>query len=386
MSSDLTGEQKQLRSLAAEVAKDQYADSALKWDQDRTPLPADARKDLADLGFLGISIAEEHGGGGGTLLDALLVLEEFAKVNRVASWQIFEANTGAARVIELHAPPALRRRLLPEIVSGRQTMAVSISEPEAGSAATDMSTFARRDGDSYVINGRKRWCSGAGHAELYLVYVRLDDRPGAAGIGALVVEAGTRGMTFGPQEDLMGFRGIGSADIIFDDVRVPAENLVVGAGGFSRLFSTFSIERMGNATHSLAIGQACVDLTSAYVQERQQFGKDLIEFQNVQTALADMVIDVEAARLLVWRAARGAGTGKPDPLHASMAKCFANDMAKRVSDAAIQLHGGYGYHPEYHVERHHRDAHGWAIAGGTPTMQRMRIVSQHLGRRFDLRR
>jgi alkylation response protein AidB-like acyl-CoA dehydrogenase len=169
-------------------------------------------------------------------------------------------------------------------------------------------------------------------------------------------------------------------------VIVPAANLVVGPGEFGKLFHAFSIERLGNSTMSLAIGQAALDRTISYVQERTQFGKPLIEFQNVQMTLADMVLQVEAARLLVERAARTAGTGLPDPLEVSLAKCTANEMAKRVSDLAMQLHGGNGYTEEYGLERLHRDAHGWAVAGGTPAMQRIRIVSELLGRRFDQRR
>ena len=161
--------------------------------------------------------------------------------------------------------------------------------------------------------------------------------------------------------------------------------IVVGAGGFGTLFRAFSIERLGNSTMSLAIGQAALDRTISYVQERTQFGKQLIEFQNVQMTLADMVMQVEAARLLIYRAARTAGTGLPDPLEVSLAKCTANEMAKRVSDLAMQLHGGNGYTEEYGIERLHRDAHGWAVAGGTPSMQRIRIVSELLGRRFDQR-
>ena len=201
------------------------------------------------------------------------------------------------------------------------------------------------------------------------------------------MEADRPGVSFGARERLMGFRGIPSADVRFDDVVVPAENLVVGAGaGFATLFKAFSIERLGNSTMSLAIGQAALDRTVAYVQERTQFGKQLIEFQSVQMTLADMVLQVEAARLLIYRAARTAGTGLPDPLEVSLAKCTANEMAKRVSDLAMQLHGGNGYTEEYGIERLHRDAHGWAVAGGTPSMQRIRIVSELLGRRFDQRK
>jgi butyryl-CoA dehydrogenase len=265
-------------------------------------------------------------------------------------------------------------------------MAVAISEPDAGSAATDLATAARLDGDHYVVNGMKRWCSGGGHAEQYLVYVRLTDDVGARGIGAIIVDKETEGLTFGPQENLMGFHGIPSSDLFFDDVRVPSENLIVGAGGFRDLFTAFSIERLGNATMSLAIGQACLDLTAGYVEERQQFGKDIVEFQSVQVELANMIMQVEAARLLIWKAAAKAGRGAPDPLEASMAKCFANEMAKKVSDIAIQLHGGNGYSTEYGIERYHRDAHGWALGGGTPTIQRVRIVSQYLNRSFNQRR
>src|SRR5690606_1623179 len=173
----------------------------------------------------------------------------------------------------------------------------------------------------------------------------------------------------------MGFRGIPSADIYFDNVRVPVENLIRGPGHFRELFTGFSLERLGNATMSLAIGQAALDRSLAYVQQRQQFGRPLIEFQAVQTTLADMIMDVAAARSLIYQAARAAGRGLPDPLAVSIAKCTANEMAKRVSDKAIQLHGANGYSEEYGIERLHRDAHGWAIAGGTPTMQRIRILS-----------
>ncbi len=382
----LTEEQQSLRTSAARLAQEVYAPLALAWDSASTFLPPEERQRLADLGFLGITLPSQFGGSGAELMDALLVIEEIAKHNQVAAFPVFEANTGPARVIDLFGNDEQRERFLPRVISGEATVAVSISEPDAGSAATDMKTTAHLDGDQVVINGRKRWCSGAGHAELYLVYARLSDARGAAGIGAVIVERDTKGLTFGPQEALLGMRGIPSADMVFDGVRVPVENIIIPAGGFKNLFSAFSIERLGNATMSLAIGQASLDRTAAYIQQRQQFGKPIVEFQGVQLDLADMVVQVEAARLLIWRAASRAGRGVPDPLEASMAKCFSNEMAKRVSERAIMLHGGYGYHPEYHVERYHRDAHGWALAGGTPTMQRIRIVTEYLGRSFDQRR
>jgi len=381
----LTPEQQELRTLAAEVARDVYAPMAAELDADRRPLPDAEVKRLADLGFLGLAIPEQYGGQGGTLMDALIVIEELAKECRPAAFEVFEHNTGPVRVLEFFGTEEQKQTYLRASAVGELTMAVGISEPDAGSAATDMKTKAVLDGDEYVINGNKRWISGGGHASHYLLYCRLSDEPGAKGIGALIVDKNTPGVSFGAQERLMGFRGIPSADIYFDDARVPAENLVVGPGGFKKLFGVFSIERLGNSTMSLSIGQASLDRAKAYVEQRHQFGRALVEFQHTQMVIADMAMQVEAARLLVYRAAINAGAGLPVPYEVSLAKCFANEMGKRVSDLAMQLHGGNGYSEEYGIERLHRDAHGWAIAGGTPAIQRVRIASELFGRGFDQR-
>lgn len=379
-------ELRELAEMARQVARERYAPRAETWDTAREPFPHDERRYLGSLGLLGICLPERFGGSGAPLLHALVVIEELAKECRPAAFQVFEANTGPARVLALLGTEEQQSRFLPGIIAGETSMALAISEPDAGSAATDMTTRAKYTDGDYTVNGAKRWISNGSEADCYLAYTRLNDEPGARGIGALIIEADRPGVSFGARERLMGFRGIPSADVIFDDVVVPGANLVVPAGGFAQLFRAFAIERLGNSTMSLAIGQAALDRTVAYVQERQQFGKPLIEFQAAQMALADMVLQVEAARLLIERAARHAGTGLPDPLEVSLAKCTANEMAKRVSDLAMQLHGGNGMTEEYGIERLHRDAHGWAVAGGTPTMQRIRIVSELLGRRFDQRR
>ncbi|CAB4863862.1 unannotated protein [freshwater metagenome] len=382
---DLSDEQRDLKEMTARLARERHAPNVAEWERQRSSLPDDERLRLGEVGLLGICLPEEYGGGGRPLLDGLIAIEELGKVSMQGAMPVFEAATGPARVIDLLGTEEQRARILPPVARGEKTIAVSISEPDAGSAATDMSTRARIDGDEIVINGAKRWCTGAGHSEQYLVYCRMGDELGAAGIGAVLVDRDTPGLSFGPREIQMGWAGVHHADMFFDDARVPIENLIIEKGGFKQLFTVFSIERLGNSTCSLALAQAALDRTAAYVQERRQFGKEIIEFQTMQTQLADMLVQVEAARLLIYRAARHAGTGTPVPIEASVAKCFANETSKRVTDLAIQMHGGYGFSAEYEVERLHRDSHGWAIAGGTPTMQRMRIASEYLGRRFDQR-
>jgi alkylation response protein AidB-like acyl-CoA dehydrogenase len=381
----LSEDQIALRDLVRTFAHREFAAKALEWDRADRPLPAQARHALAQVDLIGVSLPSEVGGMGRPLADALIVIEEIAKVCQLAAWPVFEACTGAARVIELCGTPEQAARFLPAVAAGREVIAVSMSEPDAGSAATDIRTRAVPDGDELVLNGVKRWCSGAGHADRYLVYCRMADVPGSKGIGAVIVDADAAGLTVGPQEKLMGFHGIGSADLVLENVRVPRADTIQPAGGFRRLFEAFSIERLGNATMSLAIAQAALDRSARYVTERRQFGRDIADFQLVQASIADMVMQTEAARLLIHRAASAADRGAPSSIEASLAKCFANEAAKRVSDIAMQLHGGYGYTEEYGLERLQRDAHGWALAGGTANMQRIRIASAYLGRRFEQR-
>lgn len=382
---DADDDLREIRASAERVARERYEPKAAQWDLERTPFPHEERRFLGELGYLGISLPEEFGGAGAPLSQALVVIEELARVCRPAAFQVFEANTGPAQVVALIGTDHQKKNFLPDIVSGAKTMAVAISEPDAGSAATDLTTKATRSDGNVTVSGNKRWISNGSEADVYLVYSRLSDAPGSKGIGAVLVEADREGVSYGAREKLMGFRGIPSADVYFDDVVVPAENIVVEAGGFKSLFGAFSIERLGNATMSLAIGQEALDRTTDYVQERMQFGKPLIEFQSVQMMLADMILQVDAARLLRDRAVANITDGLPDPLEVSLAKCTANEMAKKVTDMAIQLHGGNGYTEEFGIERLHRDSHGWALAGGTPTMQRTRIVSELLGRSFNQR-
>ena len=261
-----------------------------------------------------------------------------------------------------------------------------MSEPNAGTALTDLRTRADVRGDRIVVNGAKRWCSGGGHSDAYLVYCRLSETPGAKGIGAVYVEGDTPGLTFGEQEQLMGFRGVPESDLYFDEVSVPADHLVVPAGGFPKLMRAFDLERCGNATMALGQAAAALDDALVWVQERRQFGKPIVEFQAVQLKLAEMAMRVEAARLLVHRAAQNAEGGLPSVLDSSIAKVVSNEAAREVTSMGVQLMGGYGYSREYPMERRMRDAWGWGIAGGTIDIQKVNIASALVGRRFDQRR
>jgi alkylation response protein AidB-like acyl-CoA dehydrogenase len=378
-------DQAQLRDAARRFAQRELRGLAETLEQSNTPVPIEWRRRYAEMGFLGINLPEEQGGLGLGHVEALLVLEEFAKISPAVAFPVFESATGPVRAISHFAPEELRGRLIPRVVSGDIVVAVAMSEAGAGSALTDLATRGTIEGDEIVINGQKRWCSGAGHSDAYVVYCRLTDEPGAAGIGAVLVEKGAAGLSFGKQEALMGFRGIPSADIFLDDVRVPAGNLIVGPGGFKRLMEVFDLERCGNATMSLGIAASALEEAIAYVGERRQFGKPIAEFQAVQLKLAEMAMKVEASRMLIWRAASDAQAGLPSLLDSSLAKCFANEMVREVSALGMQLMGGYGYSKSFAMERRLRDAFGWGIAGGTIDIQKINIASALLGRRFNQR-
>jgi alkylation response protein AidB-like acyl-CoA dehydrogenase len=370
-----------LRNEIRRLANTRYADHVRQWDAERKPVDASERKYLGDQGFLGIALPEVYGGSGGSYAEALVVVEELGRVYPSAAFQVFESNTGPAQAVLALGSEYLKRRYLPRIAAGDLTMAVCISEPDAGSAATDMRTKAEIRGDKVVINGRKRWISNGGEADAYLVYARMSSEPGARGIGAIVVDADTPGLSFGERERLMGFRTVPSADVVFDDVEVPVENvLVLPPEGFKKLFGCFSIERLGNTTMSLALAQEALDRTVEYVKEREQFGRPIADFQAVQLTLADMLIQVESARLLRDRAVASLDRGEISVLEVSLAKCAANEAARRVTAMAMELHGGNGYTEEFGIERLHRDSHGWALAGGTPSIQKLRIASELLGR------
>ncbi|WBX83760.1 acyl-CoA dehydrogenase family protein [Sphingosinicella microcystinivorans] len=386
MNFELTTDQQGLREAASRFAHEQLPELARELEETARAAPSDWVKRYAELGFLGINIDARYGGLGLGPLEALLVIEEFAKISGAVAFPVFESCTGPVKAIEKYGSEALKQRVIPRVCSGDMIIAISMSEADAGTALTDLKTRGRIDGDTVILNGAKRWCSGGGHADGYLIYCRLSDAPAAKGIGAVYVDKDTPGLTFGTQERLMGFRGVPSSDIYLDNVTVPVNQLVVPAGGFAKLMEAFDLERCGNATMSLAQAVAALEDVTAYVQERHQFGRALVEFQAVQLRLAEMKMKVEAARLLIYRAAANAGAGHPSILDSSLAKCFANETSRDVTGSALQLMGGYGYSKENLMERRFRDAWGWGIAGGAIDIQKVNIAAAMIGRRFDQRR
>ena len=386
MDFQLSDEQRELQETARKFARAELPALAREMEAKAMPLPGEMLRRYADMGFLGVNLPVEYGGLGLGHLEALLVLEQFAMVSPAVAWPIFESATGPVRTIERFASEKLKAQIIPEVIKGRKIVAVSMSEPSAGTALTDLTTTARFEGDEIVLNGQKRWCSGGGHSDIYIVYCRFDDEPGAKGVGAVLVEKERSGVTFGRPEELMGFRGIPSADIFLDDVRVPQGNVIVSKGGFSRLMTAFSLERCGNATMGLGIAAAALEDSIDYAQERQQFGKPIVEFQAIQLKLAEMAIKVEAARLLIYRAAVNASQGLPSIFESSVAKCFSNEMVREVTADGMQVMGGYGYSKEYPMEQRVRDSFAWGIAGGTTDVQKTNIAASLVGRRFNQRR
>lgn len=386
MNFSLTEDQLALQETARKYARERLPSFASHCEiHDEAP-PAELVREFAEMGFLGINVSSNYGGLGLGNVEALIVIEELAKVSGAVAFPVFESCVGPVRAIEHFASETLRQQVIPAVCRGEKMVAVSMSEPNAGSALTDLTTKGVRQGDQIVLNGTKRWCSGGGHADGYVVYCRLSDDPGPKGIGAVYVEKTTPGLSFGAREHLMGFRGVPSSDLIFEDCAIPLEHVVVPAGGFKQLMEAFDLERCGNATMALAQASGALEDVIAYVKERKQFGKPIVEFQAVQLRLAEMAMRVDAARLLIWRAAANAEKGLPSILESSMAKCFANEIAREVCGHAVQLMGGYGYSREYPMERRLRDAWGWGIAGGAVDIQKVNIAAAMVGRRFDQRR
>lgn len=381
----LNEEQKMLKEMVHELGEKELKAKETEWEANNQHVPNDYRKKFAALGLLGIALPSAYGGQELSALDAVIAIEEIARVSPRCGRLLFECNLGAVRVIEQFGTVDQKQKYIPSVCNGDMIIGVAMSEPEAGSAVTDLQTKAVLDGDYFVVNGQKRFVSGAPEFEAYVVYVRLSGERGAKGIGSLIIDRDTPGLSFGKQQLFLGLYAP-RCDMFFSDCRVSKKNLLVKEGGFRKLITAFDLQRCGNAAQCLGIAQGALECAMEYSRERKQFGKPICEFQAIQFMLADMALRVEAARLLLYRAATNAGAGLAVPLEANLAKCFANEMVREVTGMAIQILGGYGYSKESPVERMFRDGWGYGIAGGTIEMQKITIASLLLGRRFDQRR
>ena len=364
--------------------KENFKELAMHIDQ-TGEFPFHLLPKYADLGLLGMTLPSEYGGDDQPAINAILCIEELAKFSPMIAGPVFESNVGPARVIGFFGSEEQKKAILPGVCSGELSVSVCMTEPEAGSDLTALTTNAVENGDHYILNGTKTFITGGGHASHYLVYARFGDVKGYRGIGALIVEKGMPGFTFGKQEEYMGLRGMPSCDLYFDDVKVPKENLVLPAGEFGRLMQTFDIERCGNAAMCLGIAGGAFEEARAYAMERKTFGKEICNRQAIQFMMVEMATKIDAAKLLVYRAINGAGEGLPSIYEASMGKAFANEMVVEVVNLAMQVFGGYGYSTELPLERMYRDAKAWGVAGGTLEMLKIGMAGMIFGQRFDQR-
>jgi butyryl-CoA dehydrogenase len=379
MNFQLTDEQRLLRDTAREFAERVLQPTAARWDREDA-FPWQNIQPLAEMGFLGISLPTEYGGGGGSVLDVVLVKEQVARVCRASSFIVGATSGLGAKAIMLFGTDAQRQEYLPRITTGELLISWGMTEPGAGSDIGSINTTVHACADGgYVVSGHKTFISLAHVAHMYLVIARFGDTPGLPGLGAILVPRDAPGCSLGARIDTMGMRGSAMGEVFFNECHVPRENVLIPPGEFRRVLSIMSSERVaGNPPVSLGIGQAALDATVTYLQQRVQFGRKLAEFQGLQWMLADMVIKLEAARLLVYRAAVNAENGLPSILEASIAKTAANEAAVEIANNALQMHGATGYTTDLPLERLVRDARGMAIGDGTVQIQRNLIAAQVL--------
>jgi butyryl-CoA dehydrogenase len=402
-------EHEAFRAEVRAFAEARFAAKAAYWDE-HEEFPEENRRVLAAAGWFGLLVPEQYGGRGAPLIRSALFVEEMARVcfNTTTICQI--ALHGPARAIAVLGSEALKRRFLPGCASGEHLFAISITEPGAGSATTDIETTARDDGDAWVVDGRKCYTTLGAQCTHTLVFARFGapssaprasdaegmvrTMPGASrgarGIGALIVDARSPGVTVGEPDPKMGGRGAPECDLRLDGVRVPKDNVLVlgdpaSSAGFRTLMAGFGPERVGNAAICVGLAQAAYERAVAFAKERRQFGRPIEEFQGIQWKIADMATQIHAARLMVYRAATHEKDGFPDPRDTTIAKLYANEMAQRVTNEALQIHGHRGYTRLYPLERMYRDARGYAVGGGTTEILRNTLAAIELGRTFDQR-
>lgn len=381
MDFSLTKEQLELQQWARKFAKEKFSEKAYTWVK-RGEIPWENAKILAEHGLMGMTLPEEDGGQGASLIDAIIVMEEIAKVcpNTADMFQV--GNFGAIRQLAAYGSKELKARTLPHILRGEKLISVAMTEPNAGSATTDLQTKARIEGDKVIINGSKIFNTHGPHNSYYVVWVRFGDD--VKSTGAVLVERGAPGFVVGKTETHMS--GEEHCALYFDNCEVPVENILVREDGFRKLFTMFNVERAGNAARALALAQSAFDMAVEHAKERKQFGRPLCEFQGIQWKVAEMKMKLDAGRLLLYRAAVNADKGAPSPLETAIAKAYINTIAFEVAHEALQIFGGYGYSTEYPLEYIFKRVRGWMIAGGTPEMMKNKIAEEVFGRKFSQRK
>jgi alkylation response protein AidB-like acyl-CoA dehydrogenase len=373
---ELSEEQRAFQNMARQFAAERLAPQAAAWDEGCI-FPVDVLREAGSLGLGGIYVAEAHGGSCLSRLDAAIIFEELA-AGCTSTAAYISIHNMVAWMIDAFGSVEQRARWLPDLSAMIRLASYGLTEPGAGSDAASLTTRAERDGDDYVLNGSKAFISGAGSSDLYACMVRTGGE-GPRGISCLVVERGTPGLSFGKQEKKLGWHSQPTALVLFDDCRVPAAQRVGEEGaGFRIAMQGLDGGRVNIAACSLGAARACLERARAHLLERRQFGRRLADFQALQFRLADMATELEAARLMVWRAAAALDAKAPDATSAcAMAKRFATDAAFRICDDALQLLGGYGYIRDYEVERYLRDVRVHRILEGTNEIMRV-IIARRL--------
>ena len=378
MDFNFTPQQEMMQTLFREVANGEVKENAADVDEQER-FPKESVEVMRQAKMLGIPYSREYGGAGADYLSYVLAVEELAKTCATTSVVLSAHTSLCTWPISAFGSEEIKNKYLPDLCSGKKLGAFGLTEPNAGTDAAGQQTTAVLEGDHYVLNGTKIFITNAGEADIYVIFAMTDKTKGTHGISAFVVEKGWEGFTFGLHEKKLGIRGSATCELIFNNVKVPKENLLGKEGkGFSIAMQTLDGGRIGIAAQAVGIAQGALDEAIPYVKQRKQFGRPIAKFQNTQFQLADMQTKVDAARLLVYRAAMAKEEGKPYTVLAAEAKLFAAETAMEVTTKAIQLLGGYGYTRDLPVERMFRDAKITEIYEGTSEVQRMVISGSML--------
>ena len=373
----LTDEQLMIQSMVREFSRKVVAPTAAERDRTKE-FPADNLKQMAKLGLLGMMVPPEYGGEGADTISYVLALSEIAYSCASTAVVMSVHNSIVCESILRFGTEEQKKKYLTKLTAGKMIGAFGLTEPEAGSDPVSQTTTAIRDGDFYIINGTKRFTTTGKNSHLVIVTAKTDDAQRHRGISAFILEKGLPGFKVGHMEDKMGLRASDTTDLIFDNCRVPAENLLGQEGdGFKLAMTALDSGRIGIAAQSIGVAQAALDAAIRYAKERSQFGQKIVKFQGLRWMIADMATELEAARQLTMSAAAMKDQKTRFTRQASMAKLFASEMVNRVTGKAIQIHGGYGFTKDYDVERYYRDARVFTIYEGTSEIQRV-VISNHL--------